>query len=319
MVIYPNWKNTSARGDPGLSPLTDIRGGLITVGLYLLLLLSMMTPLGMISLWLLPLPFFWFSAKNGWKPALLPVAICGVLSLLLGPTMIAGWLFVVSIGLLMGELYRRPESTGTDVFLGGWVATWLGALGLLLFTTWQVDGMERIQSIWQQQWTNTQQVLETYGLDIAQMEELPPLNLILPIILFFFTIPFPLFNLILGRRFLMRQGLPGKYLPPMREWRLPRPFFYFYFIALLLMLLVGLEGGSISFFAGTAVTLMFLIFFIQGLAFSAFLLHRWNRGNGWVVLVGAVALFVPFFSFFIHLLGIVDTGTEWRKRIGPKK
>ncbi|PTM56883.1 DUF2232 domain-containing protein [Desmospora activa] len=302
-----------------MSPFTDVRGGLITVGLYLLLLLSIITPLGVISLWFIPLPFFWFSAKNGWKSALFPVTICGILSLLVGPTMIAAWLFATGIGLLMGELYRKPESTGTDVVLGGWVATWLGVLGLLLFATWMFDGLGQFQSMWQQQWESTQQTLENYGLNAVDMEEAPSLNLVLPIMMFFITIPFPLFNFLLGRRLLMRQGLPGKYLPPIREWRLPRPFFYFYFIALLLLLLFGLEGGTISFIAGTTVTLMFLIFFVQGLAFSAFLLHRWNRGNGWVVLVGVLALLIPLFSFFIHLLGIVDTGTEWRKRMESKK
>ncbi|MDR6225390.1 DUF2232 domain-containing protein [Desmospora profundinema] len=298
-----------------MSRFTDIRGGLIAIGLYLLLFLSLITPLGIVTLWFLPLPFFWFGAKNGWKPSLFPVAVCGILSSALGLAALGGLLFAAGIGLMMGEQYRKPGSTGTDVALGGWVATWVGALVLLLLVTWWWDGVGQVQSFWREQWESTQQMLESYGLGAAGMEEPPPLSLIIPVMLFMISLPFPLLNFAVGRRLLIRQGLPGKYLPPIRKWRLPRPFFYFYFVALLLLLLFGLDGGAVSLFAGTAVTWMFLIFFIQGLSFFAFLLHRWNWKSGWVFLIGGVAFLIPLLSVVVHLFGILDTGTEWRKRL----
>jgi uncharacterized protein YybS (DUF2232 family) len=319
MEIYPSWKNTLVRGDFGLFRLTDVRGGLIAVSLYLLLFFSLSTPLVVITLWFLPLPFLLFCAQNGWKASLMPVAGCGLLTSIWGLPALGILLFAAAIGLIMGELYRSPESTGTDAALGGWVATWLGMLGLFLFTIWGLGGIGSVESYLLGQWEETRQLLQTYGWDATGMEEPPALSLIIPVMLFMMTIPFPLLNLVVGRRFLIRRGFPGKYLPPFREWRLPRSFFYFYFLALLMLLLFGLDGGTFSFVAGIVVTWMFLFFFIQGLSFCAFLLYRWKQRGAWLILVAVLAFLIPFLPLLIHLLGIFDTGTGWRERLTKKE
>ncbi|MDA8352513.1 MAG: hypothetical protein M0Z65_04855, partial [Firmicutes bacterium] len=57
-----------------------VRDGLVTIALFFVITLTLFTPLSLLTVWFLPLPFLLYAAKHGWLPALLPAGI-GALSL----------------------------------------------------------------------------------------------------------------------------------------------------------------------------------------------------------------------------------------------
>ncbi len=115
--------------------IPEVRDGLITTMLFLLIVFSLMTPLNILTIWLLPLPFLLQTAKNGWVSAVFPILLIifsflAVTDHLFYPGAV---LLVATAGVVMGVLYRRPDTSGTDVVLGG-----LTIVGIsLLILIWQ--------------------------------------------------------------------------------------------------------------------------------------------------------------------------------------
>ncbi|OYD07940.1 DUF2232 domain-containing protein [Paludifilum halophilum] len=301
-----------------MSRFSDIRDGLMASGLFLLLLLLLITPLSLISVWFLPLPFLLVTARNGWHSVLFSAALCSFFSLLFTgqPLFLLLVFFSVMTGGVMGFLYRKETSTGTDVALGGLVAAWVGLLLSGLAVAFFTDVLAHIQTIWREQWEMTQEMFRSAGVD----EPFDPdaVKMVIPGVSMLFTLPFPLLNLVLGRRLLMRKGLPGKYLLLFRKWRLPRGFFYFYLLSLVVLLLFS-ESESVGIAFGNIVIVLYLLFFIQGLAFTVFLLHRFQRGKGWAFAAVFLSFLLPPVMVAVHFLGILDTGTAIRNRLEEKR
>ncbi|PTX62430.1 uncharacterized protein YybS (DUF2232 family) [Melghirimyces profundicolus] len=303
--------------------ISDIRDGFITVGLFLIL--ALITPLLIFTMWLLPLPFFLHTSKNGWRSALFPFFLTAILAwIFTGEPFGVGLVLLLAVtGMVMGILYRKTDTTGTDVALGGLTVVWVGLLLLLVGAVMAYDLGEQLDVILQREWERNEELLRLYGVseplpDPDSMDEV--LSSVLPAMIFLMAVPVPLINLAVGRRWMIRQqGFPGKYLPPFRNWRLPRPFFYFYFVSLLTVLIFGLEGNSAVVVLGNAVTVLFILFLIQGLSFTAWLLNRGDQGKGWMVPVLVLTFLVPIVTMVIHLMGILDSGTRIRDRFGAGK
>ncbi|GGE05925.1 membrane protein [Marinithermofilum abyssi] len=297
-----------------------IRDGLIYSSLFLVLLFSLGTPLSLVTVWFLPLPFLLFTARQGWQSALLfVVLLSGLIVVLTGSVYTPLILLVTTIaGLVMGELYRRPQTTGTDVVLGGLVTTWVGFLTMLAVGAVFFHLFDRVQSLWQEQWAASQELFRAYGMP-EELPDMPPLGMVIPGLLVFASVPIPLLNIRVARRILMRGGFPGKYLPPFRTWRLPRPFFHIYFLALILLLLFGESPGSFPVVLGNAVSIFYLLLMVQGFSFAAFLLHRSGRGKGWMTVVVLGTLLFPPAALIIHVMGLIDTGTPLRDRLEKKR
>lgn len=297
-----------------------VRDGLVTIALFFVITLTLFTPLSLLTVWFLPLPFLLYAAKHGWLSALLPAGI-GALSLwaVSGHPLNVGWVMAVAVtGITMGELYRRSQTTGTDVVLGGLTAVWVGSLLLLVIASFSFNMMDRLDALLAQEWEQNKEMLRAYGMEDS-LPELPPVAAVIPGMIFLLAVPIPLLNLVVGRRWLRRRGFPGKYLPPFGEWRLPRPFFYFYFVSLLLLILFGLGENANLMLLGNAAAVLFTLFIVQGLAFITWLLERSGKSKGWLVLVVFLTLLIPVAGMVVHLIGIVDCGTRIRNRIRGEK
>lgn len=298
---------------------TEIKNGLITTVLFIILVISLLIPpLSMITVWLFPLPFFVAAAQRGWGTTVFPAVLCCFFVLLVTghPFFLMAVLFSAITGAVMGSIYRQKDSTGTDVVLGGLVTTWVCFLLIAAVAHWsgvlaQVEGLAR------EQWKLTEEMVRSAGME-GSMPDVEALKMVIPGVMMMFTLPFPFLNLVLGRRWLLKKELPGKYLPPFRKWRLPRSFFYFYFIILVAMLFSDNLFPSAPLIFGNASTILYFLFFLQGLSFIAFLLHHFHRGKGWFILTIVMSFLLPFVTVLVHFAGILDTGTELRNRLQNK-
>ncbi|MGI6126721.1 MAG: hypothetical protein ACOYEF_07140, partial [Planifilum sp.] len=64
-------------------PEHKVRDGVILCGIFTVLIASLFTPLSILTIWFLPLPFLLYTAKHSWPSAVLPAAVIGVLTLIL--------------------------------------------------------------------------------------------------------------------------------------------------------------------------------------------------------------------------------------------
>lgn len=299
--------------------ISDIRDGVITLAIFLAIFISLITPLSILTIWLLPLPFFLHAAKNGWASTVIPILLSSLsLLILTGQPFSLGIVFLAAVtGVTMGILYRRSNTTGTDVALGGLTAVWISLLLLFVVASLYFDLQNQVNTLLQEEWKRNGELFRSYGVESA--DDLSSVfAFVVPGTIFLLALPVSLLSLVTGRRWLNRQGFPGKYLPPFREWRLPRSFFYFYLLSLLLLLIFGDKGNSIILLLANATMVFYTLFFIQGLSLIAWLLHRSGKKKVWMVPITFFSLF-PLLGMMVHLMGIVETGSDLRKRIGKKK
>lgn len=271
-----------------------------------------------IALLLLPLPFIILSTKRDGVPFILLLITNGVL-LFLYPTAILLYMTMIAmiIGGIMGQMYRHPLAKGTEVVLSGFIAGVISVWFFLFLGQVFFQMVTRLQAAWIKNWDVIQSQMKVQGLLIKEAPA-PPLEMMLPSILFFALGMAVLLNLALSRQWLGGRGFPGKYLPKFRDWRLPRIFFYFYMLSFLYTWLVHPNDESTVNYALLGVlVVLHLLFFIQGLAFVRFVMHHKKIRKTWFLLV--VILIMTPLSILIEIMGIIDTGTRLRQRIVPKR
>lgn len=219
----------------------------------------------------------------------------------------------------MGLLYRRDRVAGTDVVLGGVVTAWISMIILVILAASFTHLFSELATNWDKQWHLMEQQMKSMGTG----ESLPDpadLRKVLPGMMLLLLIPFPIFTFLLGRRFLSRSGLPRKELLPFRSWRLPRSFVYFYFVTLIgILLQSSFDWGSFNLLFSNAVALLYVLFIFQGWSLIAYLLYARGKSGRWMIIVIAISLILTPATVLIHLLGILDSGTQLRHRIKEKR
>ncbi|TCS95504.1 DUF2232 domain-containing protein [Hazenella coriacea] len=292
-----------------------VKDSLITFGLFLLLLASLIIPgVNLISLWLLPLPFFYLKAKQSWGITLFYTLGMGLMFFIFPLTPFQFIYFhIVAVGLVMGELYRRENTTGTDIVLGGMITGLVGSWILLLISEYVFHLMAQLREAWSSAWETAKGIVNT-PTDLP----VPSLEMIIPNLLFFLIVPTALLTFLVGMKWMTRIGYPKKSLPLFRDWRLPRVFFYFYFLTIIVTFLVGEEADSSlqSLLLGITGVFQFL-FIIQGISFIAFLLHHKSKSKAWITLP-ILLTFSPL-NIIILFMGILDSGLRLRERMFMNK
>lgn len=288
-------------------PTDRVRDGFWLCAAFIPLFASLFTPFSLFTIWLFPLPFFIHTAKRSWVSAVGFASVLGLLLLLLfHPVALSLALFGMATGIVMGELYRLPRMRAVDVVLGGWIVSVLLLLLTLVIAEQSFHIMEAFQSEWQKQLAETERMMQGYDMDYV-MPKLP-LSLFLPVTLGTVTFGVVSVSFLIGRRWLIKRGFPGKYLPSFDRWRFPRSFFVVY-LALILFTLLSKDGaGGLA----PALPVFTLLILIQGFSFLAFVFRRRGWSRGWVVAVAVLSFPFPLLLMGIHLFGMMDMAFDLR-------
>lgn len=286
---------------------------LIYTGLFYLLCLTVFIPLfGLITIWMLPVPFFIYRVRHEPGAMALPAIYFGLFFLLFPMAVFLFW-FVIAwmVGGVMGTLYRRNQTSGTDVVLSGIIS---GALALLidLVLGERLFGlMKLLRKYWQQQSEQTIQIMKQAGVGEVV---LPPIEAFIPIFMLLFIIPLSLVTFFTARYWLTRLNVPVKTLPPFRKWRLPRLFVTFYLILLAVELfqMVSGQGAMNNAWILSIWWVLEFLFIIQGFAFISFMLHLYQKSQGWLILVFILSL--PF-AILLSIIGLLDAALDIRSRM----
>ncbi|MGA8942284.1 MAG: DUF2232 domain-containing protein [Thermoactinomyces sp.] len=294
-----------------------VKDSFLYTGLFLFMLASFNIPLiHLLVLWILPFPFLVLRVKQPISAMIVPLAGIFLLYLFGLP------FFYIVIGLLawftglgMGSIYRRQDSTGTDVVLGGLVTGLTASWITMAVMQWAFGFFDVLKSAWQSEWDQAQKILEQSGVSVPETA-VPPIDVFVIVLLLLILVPMILITFAVARKWLVTRGFPRKTLPPFHEWRLPKVFFYFFLLVLLAEWFMA-GDGSPDVNSQWVIGIVFVLhglFFIQGLAFLAFLLKQKRKSRRWLVLAVLLAWFPPV-SFVVLLMGIVDVGTSLRTRI----
>lgn len=286
-------------------------------GLFLFMLASINIPLiHLFVLWILPFPFLVLRVKQPTSVMIVPLIGLSVLYLFGVPFFyIALGVLALCTGLVMGNIYHKQDSTGTDVVLGGLVSGLAASWMIMAIMQWGFGFFDVLKSSWQREWTEAQKILTQSGLSVPEAT-VPPIDVFVIIFLLLILVPMILISFAVARKWLVHKGFLPKTLLPFHKWRLPKVFFYFFLLVLLVEWFVAGDGGlgaEYQWLIGI-VFILHALFFIQGLAFLAFLLKQKQKSRKWLVLVVLLA-WLPPVSFIILLMGIVDVGTSLRLKM----
>lgn len=288
-----------------------------------LLLVGTTTVFGLISLFLVPLPFIYHAARHEGKSRFsLPLLLLLVGFLLTGP--IGGFLgfFLAIVGSVMGNQYQKRRNAFSAI-IGGAAVVFLSILAFLAFLTFGMDIhlMAELEKTKQAIINGavslpTPPVLSGEEWKKSIEWEFGLFKMILPT---YFLVSSMIFSVVvhwLSRHLLKLFKLYLPALLPVREWRFPRSLLVYYFISLVVMLLFD-QSLQDSFWYSALLNvkvMLDILFLLQGISFCffAFYLKKWKI----LAPVLIVSLFIfPFLTYILSLLGIFDLGINLRKRL----
>lgn len=292
---------------------------LIWVAVYLLLLTSLLTPVGILTICMLTIPTFVLFMIMKVRTFIFYQLIIHTVILILTATLPSG-IFLTLISLYfvigasaMGVFYKKKSAAsfaitiGTVVFLGELLLILLisAGFGLNLIDQYGVlikESLASTQSLWNV--SNSASAMEEMVSMMTQM---------IPMFIIMFSLFYAWITHSIGRKLLSKAGVAIPGLKPFKDWMIPKSWVWFYVAALLLEVIVHSDQSSmLTVILLNLLPLLMLAFSIQGLSFLFFVSDA--KGWGYVLPVIGVVLFV-FLSYFLSFLGIIDTSFNLRGRI----
>ncbi|KGX89246.1 YybS family protein [Pontibacillus marinus] len=307
-----------------------IREGLIYASIYLaLLLISLFIPaIGLITMFLLPIPFLIFSRRNGWKASLVLISVVLFITALAVHIVTLPFTIVAGFGgIALGSALHQDKSP-YEAWAQGTVGYVVGLLLTYLISLWlfNINWIEEIRKTIDQSIANSVELIESVSGDVSQ-EQLKALESqfgnipsMLPSIMGILAISFAFITLWIGFKILNKQFREHHYFPPVKKLSFPRVIIWYYFIALLVTF-IEFENGSIWGDAAQNVyVLTGALFTIQGFSFMFAYADIKGLSKKMPIIGVVISLLFSFLLLYpVRILGIIDLGFSLRERLANKK
>lgn len=301
-----------------------IRNSLLLCGIHAFLLLSVLTPFGLVSWQLQMVPLIAWMVLTPAK-AFVPAYIGLLLLLQLLPGGLGLVFGIVSLLFLpasavMAWQYRKQAGPFQTAAAGA--LAWIGVLLVLfaLLFAMRLDlaaVMEEtlladpLMGPWMQ---------AMFGSGEQAYRAIHLLVDAIPMAIVMFAVYQAVLAHWLSRKILTRFWRPVPRMRPMKDWRLPRSLIWYYLVILLLDLVIPFEAGSLpSVLLLNAMPLITYAMAVQGIGFLFFLADAkgWNRALPIAAIV-AVILIAPVVQL-VAWLGVVDLAFPLRDRLKPNR
>ncbi|MGA9289861.1 MAG: YybS family protein [Anaerobacillus sp.] len=297
-----------------------VEGAALAAVFAVLFLITIYVPLlGSLTLWALPIPFILMIVRNGMKSGLVMWAVTIVLGILTAGIPSLALTFTVGVGgITAGYLYYIRKSA-LAVLVGSGIAYVVGLL-LAFVSSILVLGenpADLVINMMNQSFQQAESIYRSLGQDTSQFnqlkEQISLLRYLIPTGLVLMGVVIALISQLISVPILKRVGgFTPPVFKPIREWAFPKSFLWYYLVVTILMM-VGLEEGSIAFVAAINVySILNALIFVQGLAVIYFFSHQ----RGWPIVVPILLTFIGFaLTSFIVIIGIIDLGFGLRRRM----
>ncbi len=299
----------------------ELSEGAIFTTLYIILLvLSVYTPLGMISIYIIPVPFIIYGYRNRFKLATVWFIFANIILATLLASIYGFFLTILATitGIVMGTLYKR--SSALMAVVGGIIATIANfiiilVLSKILFNINLVDTLQQLLNYFLQ---GTEKLLgtnnkQTKDLLNSYQAVLNNIGQILPFMMISYAMFIVFINHVITGLIMKARGTQVPKLPPLREWNFPRSVIVYYLITVSI-LLINPDSNALKIIAMNLYPLLQIILIIQGVTFVYYYAHLKKLGNA-LPIITLISAFLPIISQLIHVIGIVDIGFNLRKKL----
>lgn len=288
----------------------------------LLLLLSLLTPLSVLSIFFMMIPGVILYASLSVKSFILHLVPVAIILVMVHPIYLLFMVILILPAIAMGHAYKNKKSalfalmTGAGTMLAEYLLLLL--VGSLIF---QFDLSSYIRDVVQltiEPLTNSSSQMINGFVWTPEMTEdvAKQTQLMIPFALVVTSMVMAFITHIIARPILSVMGLNVSKLPPAREWRMPRALIWYYFLALIIEVVSRQNDGSYwKMIAMNLSPLINLGFMIQAIGFFFFLSHtrRWNPVIPF--LLGAAVFFIGP----LRIVGIIDLAFPIREAISKSK
>ncbi|WP_254434223.1 YybS family protein [Halobacillus sp. Marseille-Q1614] len=306
-------------------------GALMTGAYLLLLLIILFTPgfIGSFLLFILPIPFIFYSYRHGWKPGILMMTASTIFTLIFATVFSLPITLLAGVGGLFVGGAMHNKRSAYETWAAGSLGFIIGLLSVYLVTQlfFGLNWMEEIQTALDEAFSmsenmmgalgsgeEVQQQLEGFEEQIRALPDYLPSILAIMGILFAFVsqwVSYKVINRVEGKKF---------QFPAVRNFNLPVSVLWYYFFALIFTYVFA-ESNNIWYLAAINVyTLTGTFLVLQGFAFLFYYVDVKEKSKALPVLaiVGSL-LFPTILMYLVRILGIIDIGFSLRQRLEPKK
>ncbi|MFC7395101.1 YybS family protein [Scopulibacillus cellulosilyticus] len=303
-------------------------GALSTAIFLCIFLITTYIPfVSIITMWFLPLPIIYFTAKNSLKPGILVLIVSLLLSLLLTgilPPVMA--LYFLLSGLVMGYLLHLKKSA-LVILLGGSLANIFVIILLygVVVTFFHIDPMEMIKQMMTKSFDTAQKLSGSFQQDAKKemdilRQSMNMMTYMVPAVMVITGVFNALITELVSTPILRRLRVDFPKWPPFREWRFPRSLIWYFLAALIIELFGHLEPNQWLFTVVVNVyAILELVVMIQGFAFIFYLCYAKNIHTSVPIIVVIISLLTgPILLYIIRVLGIIDLGFDLRARLKKK-
>ncbi len=287
---------------------------------FILLLTTLYTPLGILSLFLLSAPIIFLTLRNENNRIILIFIINLVISFILGSivaiflTLLAG-----SVGFGMAKSYKRTNISAS--MLIGTIITLINVVSILIISNFLLDVniSDTYNQMLQSSLSSTGNVFnQLSGLQseqlINQYKEFAEISsLLLPFVFIIFSLLYVLCTQLIASTIINKFGFSIPKFPPFRNLVFPRSIIYYYLVVALIYMLSPtnyyLKVISLNLFP-----LLTIVLLIQGLSFIFYYSYFKKLGKA-LSIIAIITIFIPILNQIIQVIGIVDLSFNLRKKL----
>ncbi|WP_010279134.1 DUF2232 domain-containing protein [Paenibacillus senegalensis] len=290
------------------------------VGIYVLLMLSIITPLNIVAIHLILVPVLVLFMKLEWKwfiPAYL-IALAILYALLgdLGLILVMISLFFLPPVLVMGYGYKQRKPPQWSIMAGTF--TMMAVLIVFLIIA-RIIGYDLVQDLKDVVLSNIE-MLPAAVQEQVNTGQIDQLVFLLSQMIPFFIVAFSVYYIVithwLSRKLANTRQEVIPALPPVRNWRLPRALVWYYIICILLDLFVPNEPGAfLTMVLLNLFPLLTWAFIVQAVSFVSFYVHLRKKSKALPVLLVIVVIFLPPTQYIASLIGLFDVMFPLRQRM----
>lgn len=289
---------------------------------YLLLLLSLLTPLSVLAIFFMMIPGVILYASLSLKSFIWHLVPVAVILVVFHPIYLLLLLIFTLTAIVMGHAYKTRKSAlfalmaGSGMMLAEYLLLLL--VGSVIFQFDLSSYIEDVVKLTIEPLTNTSnQMINGFAWTPEMTEDVAKqTQLMIPFALVVTSMVMAFITHAIARPILNVMGVVVSKLPPAREWRMPRALIWYYFLALLIEVISRQSDGTYwTMIAMNLSPLINLGFMIQAIGFFFFLSHtkKWNP---------VIPYFLAAAVFFIgplRIIGIIDLAFPLREAISKSK
>lgn len=289
---------------------------------YLLLLLSLLTPLSVLAIFFMMIPGVILYASLSLKSFIWHLVPVAVILVVFHPIYLLLLLIFTLPAIVMGHAYKTRKSAlfalmaGSGMMLAEYLLLLL--VGSVIFQFDLSSYIEDVVKLTIEPLTNTSnQMINGFAWTPEMTEDVAKqTQLMIPFALVVTSMVMAFITHAIARPILNVMGVVVSKLPPAREWRMPRALIWYYFLALLIEVISRQSDGTYwTMIAMNLSPLINLGFMIQAIGFFFFLSHtkKWNP---------VIPYFLAALVFFIgplRIIGIIDLAFPLREAISKSK